>query len=316
MKIRVDFHIHSCLSPCGSLEMGTSNIIKKLKENNIKIASITDHNTINNFPAFFINGLKNDILFFPGIELQTIEEVHIVIIFPTFIEARNFFNKHLKDKINNIKANYEIFGDQPVIDENENILYEEEILLIQSLNISFDQIVKLAQNEDLIYFPSHIFADSFSLISQLGFFPPELKIKLVEISAKTDSHKLENFYKLLNNKANYITNSDSHYPNEIGKKYFIIKNNEVYKIFNNLISITNTHLNKYKNINKENFESHEKPFNILDKRHINYQDIFNLEFYNNYPEIYENILFLYYKIKKILYDDFENFILNIENFFL
>ncbi|MCX8058234.1 MAG: PHP domain-containing protein [Spirochaetes bacterium] len=292
--INIDFHIHSCLSPCGSLEMGPFNLINKLNQFNIKLASITDHNTIINFPSYFINGLKNQILFLPGIEVQTMEEVHLVIIFPTYIEAKIFYDSYLKDKINIIKANYEIFGDQPIIDENENIISEEENLLIQSLNISFNNICKILENEGYIYFPSHFFSDSFSVISQLGFLPSDLNIKLIEISNTKDIEKLREDYILNNKNINIITNSDAHYLNDIGRKYFKIKNKELSELFLNF----NIEYNKY-----------------LINEKIDYFSIINSNIYFKFPQLRDNIIVIYNKIKEILYSDNNFFIQNVENIF-
>ena len=52
MRYFADLHIHSVLSPCADFLMTVENILKKLKENNIKIFSITDHNSCGNSKIF------------------------------------------------------------------------------------------------------------------------------------------------------------------------------------------------------------------------------------------------------------------------
>jgi|YNPMSStandDraft_1061717.scaffolds.fasta_scaffold06205_4 hypothetical protein len=282
----MDFHIHSCLSPCGSLEMGPKNVINSLKKNNISISSITDHNSIFNFPSFFINGIKNKILFFPGIEIQTLEEIHIIVIFPTFLEAINFYKK-IEQFINNIKADYDIFGDQPIVDEEENIIKEEEKLLIQSINLSIDDIVKEANKLNLIYFPAHIFDDSFSIISQIGFIPDNIEIPIIEISQKNQIEKIDKIKK----KFSIITNSDAHYLNQIGKKYFSIKNNtQLDYLINSFYDISSN----------------------LKNEKIFYQEIFDLSFYKKNNNLKEKIKEIYLEIKNTII----NYPQNIENIFL
>ncbi|HPL54782.1 MAG TPA: PHP domain-containing protein, partial [Bacillota bacterium] len=50
-----DLHIHSTLSPCGSLEMSPNNIIAKAKEVGLHLISVTDHNMVeNSLPTYTI----------------------------------------------------------------------------------------------------------------------------------------------------------------------------------------------------------------------------------------------------------------------
>ena len=47
-KFKADLHIHSCLSPCGSLEMSPMEILKKSSEAGLDIIALTDHNSTRN----------------------------------------------------------------------------------------------------------------------------------------------------------------------------------------------------------------------------------------------------------------------------
>ena len=46
-----DFHIHSALSPCGSMDMTPGNIVNMAKLLEIDAIAVTDHNTIGNAEA-------------------------------------------------------------------------------------------------------------------------------------------------------------------------------------------------------------------------------------------------------------------------
>ena len=46
-----DFHIHSCLSPCGDNDMTPNNIVGMAAISGLEIIAITDHNTCRNAPA-------------------------------------------------------------------------------------------------------------------------------------------------------------------------------------------------------------------------------------------------------------------------
>jgi predicted metal-dependent phosphoesterase TrpH len=42
---KADLHIHTCLSPCGHLEMSPRKIVESALERGLDIIAITDHNT-------------------------------------------------------------------------------------------------------------------------------------------------------------------------------------------------------------------------------------------------------------------------------
>ena len=50
-EISYDFHIHSCLSPCGDDDMTPANIAGMAFLNNLDVIALTDHNTCKNCPA-------------------------------------------------------------------------------------------------------------------------------------------------------------------------------------------------------------------------------------------------------------------------
>ena len=51
MKFYYDFHIHSCLSPCGDDDMTPCNIVGMAKLIGLDVTALTDHNTCRNAPA-------------------------------------------------------------------------------------------------------------------------------------------------------------------------------------------------------------------------------------------------------------------------
>ena len=45
-----DLHIHTCLSPCGSLEMSPSEIVRRSLAKGLDAIAITDHGVVQSFP--------------------------------------------------------------------------------------------------------------------------------------------------------------------------------------------------------------------------------------------------------------------------
>lgn len=50
-RFRADLHIHTCLSPCGSLEMLPTRIVEKAKLEGLDLIGICDHNSSENVAA-------------------------------------------------------------------------------------------------------------------------------------------------------------------------------------------------------------------------------------------------------------------------
>ncbi|TYB89338.1 MAG: PHP domain-containing protein [Kosmotoga sp.] len=213
-KFRADLHIHSVLSPCGSLEMSPANIVREAKNKKLDIIAITDHNSTKNSKAL-LDLLDNDITFFYGMELQTVSETHILALFDTYDYASEF-NSYIYGKLPDIRNKPEYFGDQVVVDKDENILEMEKKLLAQSVNIDIEEAVKKIHRLKGLAIPSHINRDMYGIISQLGFLPENIDFDALEIDERSKFEEVKTQYK---NKYPIIKNSDAHYLEDIGTYY-------------------------------------------------------------------------------------------------
>ena len=90
MKLKYDFHLHSCLSPCGDNDMTPYNLVNMAKLMGYDIIALTDHNSCLNCPAAIKAGQEAGITVVPGMELCTSEEIHTVCLFPTLEKALEF----------------------------------------------------------------------------------------------------------------------------------------------------------------------------------------------------------------------------------
>ena len=73
INISYDFHIHTCLSPCGDNDMTPSNIIGMAALKGLDVVAITDHNSSLNCEAAMKCGEAYGVLVIPGMELTTEE---------------------------------------------------------------------------------------------------------------------------------------------------------------------------------------------------------------------------------------------------
>lgn len=216
-KFRADLHTHTVLSPCGDLEMSPVNIVRKAKEKGIDILGITDHNSTLHAPLIKELGAKEGIMVLMGAEVTTKEEVHCLCFFECE-DTLSDFQKYINMYLPNIPNDTSKFGYQVVVNEQEEIIDEVECLLISGLHQSIDQIEKMVHDINGLFIPAHINKTVNSIISQLGFLPPDLKVDALELSQHTTKSEFLKKNKYLS-KYNFIQSSDAHYINNIGNTW-------------------------------------------------------------------------------------------------
>lgn len=232
MKLYYDFHIHSCLSPCGDADMTPRNIVNMAKIMGYDAIALTDHNTSKNCPAVQKAAKEAGITFIPGMELCTSEEVHIVCLFPALENALKF-SDYVYDTLPPIKNKPSVFGEQTVCDENDLVIDNEEKLLITASTITTTKVTETVEKFGGICYPAHIDRSSFSIISNLGTIDGYFGFTCAEIFDITKLAKLKNSHPYLN-ELKIISDSDAHYLENmrIPEQYIDVKNNTVEDIFN------------------------------------------------------------------------------------
>ncbi len=209
MKISYDFHIHSCLSPCGDNDMTPQNIVNMSKIMGFDAIALTDHNTCRNCPAVIKAGEEIGLTVIPGMELCTSEEVHIVCLFPD-IEKALAFSDYVYSTLPPVKNKPSVFGDQIICNENDEVIGTEEKLLITASGISCAKAVKTVKKYGGICYPAHIDRSSFSILSNLGMIDESFGFTCAEIFDMTKEKELKEKHPYLNS-LKIISDSDAHY---------------------------------------------------------------------------------------------------------
>lgn len=209
MFFRYDLHNHSCLSPCGDNDMTPYNLVNMAKLLDLDVIALTDHNTCLNCPAAVKAGEEIGITVVPGMELCTAEEIHVVCLFPD-VEKALAFSDYVRQNLPPIKNRPEIFGEQRIMDERDNVIGTEELLLITACNIGIYQVPELVKQYGGVAFPAHIDRDSYSVISNLGGIDLSMGFGCAEITAEADVEEYFAKYPDLK-KMKLVTDSDAHY---------------------------------------------------------------------------------------------------------
>lgn len=228
-----DLHIHSCLSPCGDDDMTPNNIAGMAHIAGLGVIAVTDHNAAANLPAVKICADKFGIKLVPGIEVCTNEDIHILCYFET-VDICLAFEKVIFDSIPNIKNKPKIYGNQYIMDKDDNITATVEKLLINGCGYSAARVVDICHNMGGVAVCAHIDKNSFSVLSVLGMLPPEIAADGVEIYdiAKRNELITSGFIK---ENMPYMSNSDAHYLEYIGEKERkLTKDNPLYKLIDKI----------------------------------------------------------------------------------
>lgn len=195
--------------------MTPNNIVNMALLKGLDIIAVTDHNSCGNAGAV-IRAAEDRLLVIPGLEVESSEEVHIVCYFPT-LEAAECMEKEVKGALSAVKNRPEIFGDQLYMDENDEIIGTEEKLLVSATALSVYDIFGLAQKFGGIAVPAHIDRSSYSIISNLGFIPPDISAPALEITESGREKLMPDYPGRI-----ILTNSDAHYLENIAeRKYYL-----------------------------------------------------------------------------------------------
>jgi len=215
MGLLADFHNHSCLSPCGSLDLSPRVLADLAAGRGVEVLALTDHNSSLNCPAFAKVCPPRGILPLFGLEATTQEEIHILCLF-TSLEASLDFGEYAYSILLPFPNDPEKAGDQVYVDEEDNIEGEVEYYLVNPLELTVDTIgAKVAEYGGIVV-PAHVDRPAFSMTSQLGVLVKGswAAVECTRLPPMIDGRALDTLgYPL-------ITSSDAHYPEHVARRPF------------------------------------------------------------------------------------------------
>ena len=215
MELFYDLHMHSCLSPCGDMDMTPNNIAGMAMSKGRNIIALTYHNSARNTPSLLKWAEQYGLIALPGMELTTEEEVHVVCLFAELEDALAF-DSYVYERLIKIRNKKEIFGEQIIMNEMDEPIGEEEYLLINATSISFDSVYDIVKEFHGIMIPAHLDKTTTSLLSNLGMIPPNSRFTCAEVKNLEKLHGLMKANPYLE-KCRIISDSDAHYLPDISE---------------------------------------------------------------------------------------------------
>ena len=207
MKFYYDLHIHTCLSPCADDEMTPMNIAGMAKLVGLDVIAVTDHNsTANALSVIEASRKMNGPLVLAGMELETAENVHVVLLFAD-IEGAAAAGREVEKRLLQIDNRPQIYGRQLLAAPDDGVIGEKRQLLLTATDIGIYEAAALAKAYGGAAMPAHIDRPGGGVLEILGDVADDMGFGSVEISPH-GSEALRQDY--LGRGYTIFTNSDSH----------------------------------------------------------------------------------------------------------
>ncbi len=195
--------------------MSPRAIVGLAREAGLDLIAVTDHNSLENAAAAILAARGTPLAVFPGMELTTVEEVHVLGIFDPKTDLGSLqatVNRNLPD----VPSKKQFVKDQVLVDAADIVTGFSPRCLFGATLLSVQEAVGLIHGHGGLVIASHIDRDSFSLLSQLGFIPPGLGLDAVEISPRLSVAEAREALGLSEGLP-MVRFSDAHQPDEIGR---------------------------------------------------------------------------------------------------
>lgn len=208
--------MHTCLSPCAELDMTPLGIVNASVERGLDIIAVTDHNSAENAGAAKRAAEGTGLNVLSGMEITSSEEVHILALFESPEDAGRMQDV-IYENLPSGENDERLYGHQVVANERNEVMGFNRRLLISATNLTASRILDIIASFGGISIASHVDKEAFSVLSQLGFIPEDLRFGAVEFSPLISRERAESSYGTLKS-LTWVSFSDAHYLKDIGRR--------------------------------------------------------------------------------------------------
>ena len=192
--------------------MSPDAIVRTSVDRGLQMIAICDHNSAQNVEAVQDAAEGIGLAVLPGLEVCSVEEVHLVALFEESSQALAM-QQTVFDNLSG-ENDEELFGLQVVVNAASEVLRLNSRLLIGATSLSLSDLVKRIHDLGGLAAAAHVDREAFGIIGQLGFIPPDLPLDALEVTARWTpppggEHSFGSFP--------LLRSSDAHRPKEIGR---------------------------------------------------------------------------------------------------
>lgn len=211
-----DLHLHTCLSPCAEIDMTPRQIIGTAKEKGLRIIAITDHNSAENAAAAERAAQGTGITVLRGMEVTSSEEIHILALFDD-VKDIEYMQDIVLENLPSGENNERLYGHQIIVNEYDEVMGFNKRLLIAATKLNTQIILDVIDSLGGLSIASHVDREAFSILSQLGFIPEDLRFGALEFSPRIRRGEAEGRFAALKTFP-WVSFSDAHHVADIGKR--------------------------------------------------------------------------------------------------
>ncbi len=217
LEFRADLHIHTSLSPCSDTwRMTPKEIVRRALEEGLDLIAVCDHNSTRNARAVQQAAIGRGLVVLPGMEVTSVEEVHLLGIFGDLNDAgalQDLIDQSLPGE--NVP---EVFGYQVLMDEHDEIVGSEDRRLAGASGLTVGDLVEAIHGHGGLAIASHVDREAFGIIGQLGWIPKGLPLDGLEVSWRLSRPEARERFPEIRGWP-LLRASDAHQPEDIGKAW-------------------------------------------------------------------------------------------------
>ena len=209
---RADLHLHTCLSPCADILMSPRKVAAAAKNRSLDLVGVCDHNSAENVGAVAEAAGRLGIRAFPGLEITSREEVHVLALFDEAEAARSLQEQiyaHLSGE-----NDPDVFGLQVVASAEDEVLGFCPKFLAGAASLSLTEVVEAIHDLGGLAVAAHADREGFGLVGQLGLIPEDLPLDALEVSPRLS---FEEGRRVFGRCRSLVASSDAHSLEDIGR---------------------------------------------------------------------------------------------------
>jgi len=196
--------------------MNPREIVDRAREKGLDIIAITDHNSAENVEATRRAAAGTGITVWGGMEIASSEEVHVLALFEGQ-EALGCMQDVIYDSLPVRENDEKDYGDQVIVNEFKEVMGFNRRLLIAATGLNARRILEVIASLGGLSIASHIDRQAFSVLSQLGFIPEDLRFNALELSPNASRAWAESRFASLRGFP-WVSFSDAHQVADIGRR--------------------------------------------------------------------------------------------------